>query len=45
MDIKRLILARYWLMLVMSYYIFRCIFVIFPKLDKRTQFEQVMIII
>ena len=32
-------------MLVMSYYIFRCIFVIFPKFDKRTDLEQVMIVI
>ena len=41
----RLKLARYWLALVTTYYIFRCIFVIFPKFERRTGFVQAMIVI
>ena len=41
----RLKLARYWLAIVTTYYIFRCIFVIFPKFERRTSFVQSMIIV
>jgi len=35
-QIARLRMARVWLMIVTVYYIFRCIFVIFPKFEKRS---------
>lgn len=44
-QVSRLKLARYWLGLVTTYYIFRCIFVIFPKFDRRTDFVQIMIVV
>lgn len=38
-------MARIWLVIVTIYYIFRCIFVIFPRYDRRDNFTQNMIII
>jgi hypothetical protein len=35
-QIARLKYARYWVVIVTTYYIFRCIFVIFPKFEKRS---------
>jgi hypothetical protein len=43
--VQRLVLARYWLALVTSYYVIRCVFVIFPRYDRRSAFVQAMIII
>ena len=42
---SRLKMARIWLMIVTFYYIFRCIFVIFPRYKMRDKFEQSMIIV
>jgi hypothetical protein len=34
-----------WLLIVTAYYMFRCIFVIFPKFSSRSRFVKNMIII
>jgi len=36
---NRLIVARYWLMIVISYYLFRLFLVILPKFNIRSSFE------
>ena len=38
-------MARVWLIIVTIYYIFRCIFVIFPRYDRRERFVQDMIVL
>jgi hypothetical protein len=38
-------MARIWLIIVTVYYIFRCIFVIFPRYERRSLFVRHMIII
>jgi hypothetical protein len=44
-NVSRLKLARYWLAIVTTYYIFRCIFVIFPRFERRTPFVQSIIVV
>jgi hypothetical protein len=36
-------MARYWVIIVSTYYLFRVFLVILPKLDKRSDFEHMMI--
>ena len=38
-------MARIWLIIVTVYYIFRCIFVIFPRYDRREKFVQNMMVL
>ena len=38
-------MARYWLIIVTIYYIFRCVFVIFPKYGNRDKFVQDVIVL
>jgi hypothetical protein len=37
--------ARYWVIVVTTYYLFRLFLVILPKLDKRSNFEKITVII
>lgn len=38
-------MARYWVIIVIVYYLFRMFLVILPRFERRTSFEQATIIV
>lgn len=42
---NRLVMARYWVIIVIVYYLFRMFLVILPRFERRTSFEQATIIV